>query len=82
MKPDKDLRNIEVIIIPLKKRDEIKQIENSITKMEPYKIAKLLNGSTVSKFVAKKWMEVNHLSSRQYSVNKNIRFETSMLRSD
>ena len=29
-----------------------------------------------------KWIEVNDLSSGQYSVNKNIRFETSMLRSD
>ena len=32
------------------------------------------------KFV-KKWIEVNYLSSGQYSVNKNIRFKTSMLRS-
>ena len=30
----------------------------------------------------KKWIEVNDLSSGQYSVNKNIRFKTSMLRSD
>ena len=29
-----------------------------------------------------KWIEVNDLSSGQYSINKNIRFETSMLRSD
>ena len=29
-----------------------------------------------------KWIEVNDLSSGQYSVNKNIRFKTSMLRSD
>ena len=48
--------------------------------MEHYKIYKLLNDSTVSKFV-KKWIEVNYLSSGQYSVNKNIRFKTSMLRS-
>ena len=50
--------------------------------MERYKISKLLNDSTVSKFVTKKWVEVNDLSSGQYSVNKNIRFKTSMLRSD
>ena len=50
--------------------------------MEHYKISKLLNDSTVSKFVTKKWIEVNDLSSGQYSVNKNIRFKTSMLRSD
>ena len=30
----------------------------------------------------KKWVEVNDLSSGQYSVNKNIRFKTSMLRLD
>ena len=49
--------------------------------MEHYKISKLLDYSTVSKFVTKKCVEVNDLSSGQYSV-KNIRFKTSMLRSD
>ena len=48
--------------------------------MEHYKISKLLNNSTVSKFVTKKW--VNGLSSGQYSFNKNVRFKISMLRSD
>ena len=51
-------------------------------KMEHYKISKLLNDPTVSKFVTKKWVEVNDLSSGQYSDNKNIRFKTSMLRSN
>ena len=50
--------------------------------MEHCKISKLLNYLTLSKFVTKKWIEVNDLSSGQYSVNKKIRFETSMLRSD
>ena len=50
--------------------------------MEHYKISKLLNDWTVSKFVTKKWVEVNDLSSGQYSVNKNIRFTTSMLGSN
>ena len=50
--------------------------------MEHYKISKLLNHPTVSKFVTKKWIEVNDLSSFQYSVNKNIRFKNSFLRSD
>ena len=36
----------------------------------------------MSKFLAKNCMEVNDLSSSQYSVNKNIRFKTSMLGSD
>ena len=50
--------------------------------MEHYKISTLLNDSTVSKFVTKKWIEVHDLSSGQYSINKNIRFKTLMLRSD
>ena len=50
--------------------------------MEPYKISKLLNDSTVLQFPTKKQIEVNDLTSGQYSVNKNIRFKTSMLRSD
>ena len=47
-----------------------------------YKITKLLNHSTVSKFVTRKWIEVSDLPGSQYSVNKNIRFKTPMLRSD
>ena len=50
--------------------------------MENYKIYKFLNDSTVTKFVTKKWVEANDLLSGQYSVNKNIRFETSILSSD
>ena len=50
--------------------------------MEHYKMSKLLNDLIVSKFVTKKWNEMNDLSSDQYSVNINIRFKTSKLRSD
>ena len=50
--------------------------------MEYYKTFKLLNDSTVSKFVTKTWVKVNDFSSSQYSVNKNIRFKTSILRSN
>ena len=50
--------------------------------MEQYKISKLLIDSTVSKVATKKWVEVNDLSTGQYSVNKNIRFKTSMIRLD
>ena len=50
--------------------------------MEHTKISKLLNFSTVSKFLTQRWIEVNDLSSNWYSGNKNIRFKTSMLRSD
>ena len=48
--------------------------------MEHYKISILLNDSTISKFVTR--IEVNDLSNGQYSVDKNIRFKTSMLRTD
>ena len=48
--------------------------------MEHYKISKISKYSTVSKLVTKKWIKVNDLLSGQYSVNKNIRFKTSMLR--
>ena len=50
--------------------------------MEHYKRFKLLNDSTVSKFVTKKWVEVNHLPSDLYSNNKNTRFKASLLGSD
>ena len=50
--------------------------------MKHCKISKLLIHSTVSKFVAKKWIEVNDLSSGQFPVKKNIRFKTSTLGSD
>ena len=50
--------------------------------MEHYKISKLLNNLTVSKFLTRKWIEVNDLLSGQYSANNNTRCKTSMLRSD
>ena len=65
-----------------KKRRNIEQIKTSIVKIEHYKMSKILNDSTVSKFVTKKWIEVSDLSSGQYSVNKNKKFITLMLRSD
>ena len=50
--------------------------------MKYYKISKLLNDPTVSKLVTKKWIEINDLSRSQYSVNRNVRFKTSMFRPD
>ena len=50
--------------------------------MEQHKISKLLNDSTVSEFVTRKWIELNGLSGGQYFFKKNIRFKTLMLRSD
>ena len=65
-----------------KERPNIKQIKTSIIKMEHCKISILLNDSSVSKFVTKKWIEVNDLSSGLYLANKDVRCKTSMLRSD
>ena len=50
--------------------------------MEHCKISKSLSDSTVSKFVTKKWIEVNNLSGSQYSSNKTIRRKVPMLASD
>ena len=47
--------------------------------MEHYEISKLLNNSTVSKFVARQWIEVSDLSRGQYSDNKKIKFKNSVL---
>ena len=58
-------------------REKRKNIE--WIKMEHSKISKLLNDSTVSKFLTRKWIEVNDLLSDQYSVDKNTRFNTPML---
>ena len=50
--------------------------------MKHHEIPRLLNDSTLSIFVTRKWIEVNDLSGSQYSVNKNKKFKTPMLRSD
>ena len=42
-----------------KKRRSVKRIKTSIMKIEHYEISKLLNDSSVSKLVRKKWMEAN-----------------------
>ena len=51
-------------------------------KIEHHKISSLLNDSTASKFVTRKWIEVHDLSNGQYATHKNIRFQTPILRSD
>ena len=52
--------------------------------MEFNKINKLLDTAydKVSKFVTKKWKEVQNLSGGGYDTSKQIRFKASMLRSD
>ena len=46
--------------------------------MGHYRISKLFNDSAVSKFVTKKWIEVNDLSSGQYFVGKNTRLNVKI----
>ena len=40
--------------------------------MEDYKISKLINDSTLSKFMTRKEIKINDLSGGQYSVNKTV----------
>ena len=62
----------EEIIFPPKERNEIlnKLRQVLFWKWKHYKIFKLLNDSSVLKFVTKPWIEVNDLSTGQYSANK------------
>ena len=47
--------------------------------MEHYEIPKTINDSTVSKFVTRKWSQVNDLPGDYYSVNKSVRFSCYFL---
>ena len=58
---DESSRDVEETIIPPeKRRKNIRRIK-TVIKMEHYKIFKLLNDSTVSKFGTKKWIKINDL---------------------
>ena len=52
--------------------------------MEYQKITNLLGNilDKVPRFITKKWIEVHDQSGETYSTNRQIRFKTSMLRSD
>ena len=54
--------------------------------MEFQKIINLLHITSdykdLSRYVTKKWIEVYDQSEKNFNVNKEIRFKTSMLRSD
>ena len=79
--PEMNLKNVEKNSYSTRKKARnTKRSKTSITKIEHYKISKLLNYSTVSKFVTGKWIKVNDLSNGQYSPNKNINFKTPVLR--
>ena len=61
--------------------DEVKYKRKNIEQMKTnIKICKFLNDSTG--VCGKKWIEVNDLSGGQYSVSKNLRFKTPILRSN
>ena len=49
MKPDENLKDVEAIIPPEKREEILNKL--IIIKIENFKISKLLNNSTVSKFV-------------------------------
>ena len=87
-KEKKDETNeLEEIYIPPEKRqqiiDDLRLFQYHI-KIEDQKITNLLGNAydKVPRFITKKWMEVYHQSGETYSTNKQIRFKTSMLRSD
>ena len=54
--------------------------------MKFQKIINLLDATFDNKdlprFAAKKWIEIHNQSEKNYSINKEIRIKTSMLRSD
>ena len=51
--------------------------------MEYQKIVNLQDTSnSVPRFITKKWVEIHDQSGGSYNINKQIRFKTSMLRSD
>ena len=52
--------------------------------MEYQKITNLLGNTSdkVPRFITKKWIEFHDQSGETYNTNKQIRFKTSMLRSD
>ena len=60
--PEANSRKVEEIVIPPEKKT---RIITQIEKLEDHKISKLLNNSTVSKFVTRKRIEVNNLSGDQ-----------------
>ena len=52
--------------------------------MEYQRIINLLDitSNSIPRFITKKWVEVYDQSNKMYSTKKQIRFETSMLRSN
>ena len=79
----KNSRNAEEIVISPEKRRNGKQIKKNIIKNGSHKMSsKIIKRFNCIKFVAKKWIKVNDLSRGPYSVSKNIKCKTSILRLD
>ena len=76
----------EIIISPEKRQQIINDLRlfSYHIKMENQKITNLLGNihDKVIRFISKKWIEVRHQSGGACNTNKQIRFKTSMLRSD
>ena len=53
----------EIIFFTTKERRHNEWFKTIIIKVEHYRISKLLSDSSVSKFVRKKWIELNDLPS-------------------
>ena len=87
-KPREKRKKVEEIYIPSEKRQQI--IDNlncfECIKVEFQKIVNLLDRTSGDKdlprFVTKKWIEVYDQSEKNYNINKEIRIQTPMLRSD
>ena len=80
--PEALCRIVEKIYISPEKKDKRLNKAKNALKMEHYQRSESLSDSAVSNFVARKWIDVNNLSSGQYSGNKNIRLKNPILRSD
>ena len=84
---ENETNEVEEIYIPPEKRQQItddsRLFRHSI-KIEYQKIKNLLGKipDKVPRFITKKWIEVHNQSGGTHNTNKQIRFETSMLRSD
>ena len=74
--PDENLKDVEEIIISPEKRKKYWTNEDKSYKKKHYKLSKLSNNSTVSRFATKRWTKLNYLSGDQYFANKKIRFKT------
>ena len=82
-----ETNELEEIIIPLEKRQQIindLRLFQYHIKMEHQKITNFLGNISdkVPRFITKKWIEVHDQSGETYNTNNQIRFKTSMLRSD